>query len=253
MITIKSAEEIRKLRRGGKILAAVLRRLAAATRKGTSAEDLDCLAEKLLAKAGADSAFKGYRPNAAGRPFPANLCVSVNAVVVHGIPKKEIIFRSGDIVSLDLGVRFEGLFTDAAVTVAVGKIAKEERELIDISRQALYEGIKYAKVGRSLGDIGFAIQRCVEKHGLRLIQGLGGHGVGYSLHEDPFVANEGSPGSGPRLQEGMVLAIEPMVTAGSGRILMRPDGSFVTKDGYAAAHFEHTVAIAKKGPVILTS
>ncbi|MBI1975293.1 MAG: type I methionyl aminopeptidase [Parcubacteria group bacterium] len=252
MITVKSREEIQKLRKGGKILSSVLKQLAKACRPGVSAKELDILAEKLMRKAGATPAFLGYRPNAAARPFPASICVSVNAIVVHGIPLHEIILNEGDLVTIDLGVAFQKLFTDAAVTVGIGKVDRKARELMRVTKGALEEAMKYAKPGNALGDIGYSIQEYVAGRGFSIVQGLGGHGVGYSLHEDPFVANVGIRGSGPRLKEGMVLAIEPMVTTGSGEILMRQDGSFVTKDGAPAAHFEHTVAITKKRQIVLT-
>lgn len=252
MITIKSPEEIKRLRQGGKILASVLKRVAKMCRPGISSEELDRMAGTLLERAGAKPAFRGYQPNASGRPFPANLCVSVNSVVVHGIPGREMIFKDGDVVSLDIGVIFRGLFTDAAASVGIGKISSQSKALIRVTKGALEESLRAAKSGKTLGDIGFRIQQYVTKAGFSLIQGLGGHGVGYSLHEDPFVANVGIADTGPRLKEGMVLAIEPMVTTGSGEILQRQDGSFVTKDGAPAAHFEHSVAITKRGPLILT-
>jgi len=251
IIRKKTSADIQLLRSGGKILSETLRLVAKNVRPGITLAELDRIAERFLRDNRASPAFKGYSPGRGARPFPATLCTSVNFSVVHGIPRNQPL-SEGDIISLDLGVRFKDLYTDGALTVGVGKITKEAERLIKVTREALYRGIRQAKIGNKTGDIGFAIQSWVEKNGFSVIRELVGHGVGYDVHEAPYVPNFGPKSSGIMLEAGMVIAIEPMVSAGTGEVEMLPDGSFITKDRSLAAHFEHTVAITKRGPLILT-
>jgi methionyl aminopeptidase len=247
----KSKEEIKILKEGGRIVAEILSILKTHIRPGVIPKELDKIAEDLIKKFGAFPAFKGYSPQPTLEPFPATICISKNWVVVHGIPDKTPLKR-GDIVSIDLGILYKGLYTDAAITVGVGKLEPRHKKLIKITKEALFYGIQKAKPGNTIGDIGYAIQNLVEKNGFSVIKELVGHGVGYFIHESPPVPNFGSPKSGITLEEGMVIAIEPMVCEGGGEIEMLSDGSFITKDRSFAAHFEHTVAITKRGPLILT-
>jgi len=191
-------------------------------------------------------AFKGYRG------FPASICVSVNEQIVHGIPGKRRL-KEGDIVSLDLGVKLDGFFGDAAITVPVGKIDPESQKLLRVTKEALYKGIEQAQLGRRLSDISHAIQSWVEKHGFSVVRDFVGHGIGKNLHEEPQIPNFGRPNFGPRLKEGMVLALEPMVNTGSHEVKILDDGwTAVTADGSRSAHFEHSIAVTKDGPLILS-
>ncbi len=265
MIIIKAPEEIKLMRRGGKILAGVLVAVAKAVKPGVSTKELDQLAEKLIYEAGAAPAFKNYRG------FPTSLCTSINEEVVHGLPTDERILKEGDIVGLDLGLIYPpelcfscplshsncggtaGLFTDMAVTVAVGEVSAEAKKLIEVTKKSLAVGLAQVKAGNYLGDIGFAIQQYVEAEGFSVVKDLVGHGVGKDLHEDPEIPNYGRSKSGPQLKEGMTLAIEPMVVAGDHRIKLAKDGfAYITADQSLAAHFEHTVAVTKRGVEILT-
>lgn len=250
-ITKKTPAEIRALAEGGKILAAVLRKVSKKAKPGVTLKQLDEIASEMLDKKAVESSFRGYTPQSNLRPFPAVICTSLNWTVVHGIPGENIL-KQGDLLSLDLGVRYKNLFTDSAITVGIGTIPPKFNKLLNVTRRALDAGIKAAKLGNTTGDIGFAIQQVVQRAGFAIIRELVGHGVGYAVHEPPFVPNFGSPKSGIKLAPGMVIAIEPMVTTGSGEIEMSSDGSFITKDRAPAAHFEHTVAITKRGPIILT-
>lgn len=251
VITRKTPSEIQMLREGGKILASVLARLKKHAKTGVTPAEIDRIARRLLKEKGAEPSFKGYAPKSGSRPFPGAVCVSVNWTIVHGIPAKRP-FAPGDIVSLDLGVRYKGLFTDAAVTFGIGALSGSSSKLIRAAEKALAAGIKKARPGNTTGDIGDAIYRTARRCGFSVIKELVGHGVGYAVHEPPYVPNFGSPKTGIMLAPGMVIAIEPMVTSGSGEAEMSSDGSFVTKDRAPAAHFEHTVAITKRGPIILT-
>ena len=252
MVTFKTPEEIAVMAEGGAILARVLKRLEAETKPGAITIDLDTMARKLIVDAGAKPAFLHYRPAGARKAYPYTLCVSVNDVVVHGQPSTYKI-REGDVVSLDLGLKYHGLYLDAAITVAVGDVDKQGKKLIEVTRDALAAGVKAAKPGNTLGDIGYAIQKTIEKNKFSVVDGLTGHGIGQALHEDPTVFNFGRKGHGEKLQAGMVLAIEPMVAIGSGAIRQLLDESYGTADGERAAHFEHTVAITEKGPRVLTA
>ncbi len=246
MIPLKTAEEIQIMREANRIVGEVLKELKRIIRPGINTSLLDRKAEEGIRKRGAIPAFKGYRG------YPAVLCVSVNEEVVHGIPGRRIL-REGDIVSLDLGVKYRGFYGDAAVTLPVGKISEKARKLLQTTRNALYQAIEKAIVGNYLGDISWAIQSYVEKEGFQVVRDFVGHGIGENLHEEPQIPNFGNPGTGPRLEEGMVLAIEPMVNEGTWEVKILEDGwTAVTLDGSLSAHFEHTVAVTRDGPYILS-
>lgn len=253
MTTIKSESEIQLMAEGGKILHQIIQRIAEEVKPGVTTADLDQLARKLVFSFGEQnppanikSSFLGYRG------YPAFICISINEEVVHGIPSEKII-REGDLVSLDFGIIYHGWHTDSAITVGVGKVSKEYKKLIAVTEEALRQGIKEAKVGQAVGDIGYAVQKEVEKNGFGVVRELVGHGIGRKLHEEPYVPNYGRKGEGEILREGMVIAIEPMVTAGSSEVVLGADGwTYRTKDQSGAAHFEHTIAVTKNGPEILT-
>lgn len=252
-IQLKTKEEIAILKEGGAIHSRILRALGQAVQPGVSAGEIDTLARALFEEAGATPAFLGYTPEGVSYPYPAAVCISVNDEVVHGIPHEDIIFQEGDIVSLDIGVKYKGLITDGAITVPCGSISPEAEKLINITREALMIGIKAAQLGNTVGDIGHAIETFVKPHGFGVIKILAGHGVGYSVHEDPYVPNYGEPGQGDRLVAGMVLAIEPMLTLGTDEVAVTEDEyTYVTYDGSLAAHFEHTIAITEEGTIVLT-
>ena len=246
MIICKSQAEIDKMRQASAIVADVLAELTAMVAPGVSTLELDREAERLVRAAGGEPAFKGYRG------YPSTLCAAVNEQVIHGIPSKRELLE-GDIVSLDMGVRKDGFFADSAVTVPVGRVSDEAQLLLRVTQEALGKGIEQARIGARVSDIGHAIQRHVEAHGFSVVREFVGHGIGASLHEEPQIANYGDPGRGPRLAEGMTLAIEPMVNVGKAAVKMLPDGwTAVTRDGSLSAHFEHTVAVTKDGPLVLT-
>jgi methionyl aminopeptidase len=251
MILLKSPEEIAIMRRACLIVAEILEKLAAAVRPGMTTEELDRMAEELTLKMGARPAFKGYQPGAV--PYPKTLCVSVNEEIVHGIPSDRKL-KPGDIVGLDFGVLFQGYYGDAARTVAVGKTGQNAERLMRVTREALYRAIEQCRVGKRIGDIGRAVQNYAESNGYSVVREFAGHGIGRSLHEDPQVANYFRPGMpNPRLAEGMVLAIEPMVNEGASELRILRDGwTAVTADGKLSAHFEHSVAITANGPDILS-
>jgi methionyl aminopeptidase len=252
MIYLKSSEEIEIMAEGGRRLAAVLRKLEAAVHAGMTTQEVDQMAYELITSTGDRPSFLNYRPEGATKPYPATICISLNDVVVHGTPSARGIIKEGDLVKLDLGLIHKGFHVDAARTVAVGKIPPEEKRLMEVTRRALAAGIKEAKPGNTLGDIGFAIQNTVQKAGFSVADGLTGHGIGKSLHEEPAVFNFGRRGKGENIEEGMVIAIEPMVNIGGGSIKQLSDDSYATRDGSLSAHFENTVAIMKKGPRVLT-
>lgn len=247
MIIIKSQAEIEKIRAAGKLAARVLRVVSESIAPGTTTTaDLDALASFLVKEGGGRAAFKGYMG------FPAHICTSINHQVVHGIPSNRVLMP-GDILSLDIGVELEGYYADTALTVPIGEVSPEARKLMEVTQQALYVGIEQARVGKRTGDIGAAIQRFAERHGYSVVRELVGHGVGKKIHEDPPVPNFGKPGTGVLLREGMTLAIEPMVNQGKPEVTSLSDKwTIVTEDGKLSAHFEHTVAITRKGPMILT-
>jgi methionyl aminopeptidase len=247
VIVCRSQAEIARMRTANQLVADVLAELAAEVAPGVSTADLDRLAERLVREGGAEPAFKGYRG------YPATLCASVNEEVVHGIPSKTRVLREGDIISLDMGVRIGGFYGDSAVTVPVGQVPGETAALLRVTSEALDRAIAEVRVGGRLSDIGHAVQEWVEAHGFSIVREFVGHGIGERLHEDPQIPNYGPPGRGPKLAEGMVLAIEPMVAMGRPETRVLADGwTAVTRDGSLAAHFEHTVAVTADGPLVLT-
>jgi methionyl aminopeptidase len=248
VIVCRSAAEIERMRRANQFVAGVLAELEAMVAPGVTTADLDRAAERLTREGGAEPAFKGYRG------YPATLCASVNEEVVHGIPSAGRALRPGDIVSLDMGVKLDGFYGDSAVTVPVGSVPPATQALLAATREALDLGIAQAQVGGRLSDIGHAIQACVEGHGFSIVREFVGHGIGERLHEEPQIPNYGTPGRGPKLTAGMVLAIEPMVAMGRPETRVLGDGwTAVTRDGSLAAHFEHTIALTAGGPLVLTA
>lgn len=248
MIVCKSAAELQQMRTANALVAEILADLASHVQPGVTTAELDRIAEKRVREAGAVPAFKGYRG------YPATLCASVNEEVVHGIPSDQRRLADGDVISLDMGVLLDGFYGDSAVTVGVGRISAQASDLLRVTEEALYRGIDAARIAGRLSDIGHAIQDWVEQHGFSVVREFVGHGIGTKLHEEPQIPNYGQAGRGPRLVEGMVLAIEPMVNAGRASVKVLPDGwTAVTRDGSLSAHFEHTVAITGDGPLILTT
>ena len=247
MIVRKSQGELEAMREGGRITAACLRMLSGSVRPGVTTRELDSLAEEFIHDHGGRPEFKGYQG------FPASICASPNAMIVHGIPGPYRL-KEGDIISLDVGVRYEGFVTDSATTVAVGEVPRETTRLLETTRRALEAATEQARPGNHLGDIGHAIQSLAESRGYGVVRDLVSHGVGRKMHEDPQIPNYGRPGTGPRLLSGMTFAIEPMITQGSYEIrLSEWDGwSIYTADGSLAAHFEHTIAVTDEGPWVLT-
>ena len=252
MIHLKNKQDIIILQEGGKRLAKVMKVLRRETKPGVSAAFLDELAYTMIKKYGGYPSFLNYQPDFSNRPFPNSLCVSLNDVIVHGIPRKDIILKPGDLVSLDLGMEYQGLFTDMAITVGLGKIKLEEKRLIETTQKALAVAIKVARPGKTLGDIGYAIENCATKNGFVVIRDLVGHGVGYAVHEDPPIFNYGEKAKGIKIETGLVIAIEPMITSGNGSIKEMSDNSFATLNGKKACHFEHTIAILKNKTIIIT-
>ena len=249
-IELKSPREIDALRASSELVVHVLRRVCKAAIPGVTTGELDELAEKLIRDGGAEPAFKGY-PNPSN-PFPASLCTSVNEEVVHGIPSARKLCE-GDIISLDVGVRLEGYFGDCAVTVPVGRVSDEAAELLETTRRSLEEGIQNAVSGGHLRDVSHAIQTYAEARGYSVVRQYTGHGIGRNLHEEPQIPNFGSPGWGPKLRPGMVLAIEPMLNVGSYDVREMDDRwTVVTGDGSLSAHFEHVIVIKDSGPEVLT-
>ncbi len=242
------------MREGGRRHAEILRALKEMLSPGVSTFILEEEALRLIKEGGDKPAFLGYQPEGARRPYPAALCISINEEIVHGIPNEvERLIKEGDLVSLDLGLIHNGLITDSAITVGVGAVDDEGRELLEIGERALMEGIKQAKPGNRVGDIGAAVSAVVKPTPYSLARDLAGHGVGYQVHEEPYIPNEGDVGKGEKLIAGMVIAIEPMVNAGGPGIRVLKDGyTIVTKDGSRSVHFEHTVAITPDGPLVLT-
>ena len=253
MVTIKTNEEIKILKEGGKISAYIMEEISQKALPGVSAFELNELAEKLIERYKAQSSFKNYRPRGSRYGYPFSLCVSLNDEVVHGLALKDKILKEGDIASFDLGIRYKGLYTDMAITVGVGKIGEKEQRLIGTTKRALEIAIETIKEGITLGDLGFALQRYVESQGFSVVKKLVGHGVGYKVHEEPEVPNYGEPGRGLTLKEGMVLALEPMVNEGTEEVVLSDDNwTWKTKDGSLSAHFEHTIVVTRNGAEILT-
>jgi methionyl aminopeptidase len=249
MIQLKSQREIEVMARGGRILAEAVTLMEKSVRPGISTQELDTIAEDFIrSHYGAVPSFKGLYN------FPASICTSINNEIVHGIPSRKRVLIEGDIVSVDIGVKFEGYHTDSATTVAVGEIADESRRLLATTREALEAGVNAARSGNHLGDIGAAVQSVVEKAGFSVVRDLVGHGIGSGFHEEPQVPNYGKPKRGLRIVPGLTIAIEPMVNVGKSGIRTMPDRwTVVTIDGSRSAHFEHTVAITENGPRILTT
>lgn len=256
MALIKTPEEIQTLQEGGRKLAEILAKVAEAARPGISTLDLDQLGEGLILASGGLPSFKGYRIKEARAPYPCSLCISVNDEVVHAIPRKDKFLQEGDIVGIDIGMQWpgkNGLYTDLAITIGLGKISKEAKRLLDVTREALNKGIKAIRPGARIGDVGNAIQKILERERLGIVRDLAGHGVGHEIHEEPLIPNFGRSGTGMEIQKGMVLALEPMAVLGSAKVVLDEDEwTFRTADGSLAAHFEHTVAVTENGAEILT-
>jgi len=251
MIVLKSREEIDRMRAASAVVAEVLAALREHVKPGVSTAELDAISEDLIGKRGAKSAFKGYVVQ--GRTFPATVCISINDEVVHGVPSKRRLLKDGDIVGLDFGVSIDGYFGDAAITVPVGTVTPEAKRLMDTTKAALEAGIEAVRPGNYIGDVSGAIQDVAESAGYSLVREFVGHGIGRKLHEDPQVPNYRTGTRGVRMQEGLVLAIEPMVNAGRPEVYVRDDGwTAATRDGRLSAHFEHSVAVTADGPYILT-
>ena len=246
MIVCRGPAEIEKLRRVNQLVATILAELRAMVAPGVTTQQIDEVAERRVLEAGAEPAFKGYHG------YPATVCVSVNEQVVHGIPSKRALVE-GDILSIDMGAKLDGFYGDSAVTVPVGQVSPEASNLLKVTEEALFHGIDRVKPGARVSDIGSAVQKHVEAHGFSVVREFVGHGIGTSLHEEPQIANYGPGGRGPRLAEGMVLAIEPMVNIGKPAVkVLSDEWTAVTRDGSLSAHFEHTVVVTRDGCEILT-
>lgn len=252
---ITNDTERENLIEAGKRLARVLEAVRAKVAPGVTAEELDDLAEPLIREGGDKPSFLGYKPEGARRAYPATLCVSINDEVVHGIPNESVkVLKEGDIVGLDLGLTHKGIIVDAAVTVPIGIVSEESRKLIRATSAALAAGIAKAVPGNRMGDISHAIQKEIEGAGFSVVKELGGHGVGDTVHDEPFIPNFGHVGTGPELVEGMVLALEPIASAGKAAVALAPDGyTYRTRDGSRSAHFEHTILLQKGGARIITT
>ena len=249
---LKTSQDIKIMREGGRILASAARGAVKLAKEGVTLAELDKLVEETIVTAGAKPAFLGYRPPWSDKSYPSSICASLNDVVVHGLPTERKL-KSGDVLKIDFGVFYKGFYTDSALTIVIGRSSDKIDKLIKATKKALELAIKECRYGKTLGDIGFVIGKEARRNGFLPINGLTGHGIGRNLHEKPDVLNDGQRGKGLKLEEGMVLAIEPMFSAGKPEIKELPDGGFATKDGSLTAHFEHTVAITKQGPVVLTN
>ena len=253
MIRYKTEEEIEILREGGKINDRILQEVARKVKPGVKASELNAYAEKLIDEAGVVAAFLGYTPKGVSVPYPASLCVSINEEVVHGIPREDKILKGGDIVTLDLGVTYKNLITDHAITVPVGTVDARGMKLIRATEEALRRGIEVLKLGGHIGDFGAEVMRVAEKYGFKIAEDLSGHGVGYNVHEEPFVPNAAKKREGPEIKEGLVIAVEPMLVEGGPEVKCLSDKyTYITRDKSRAAHFEHTIVFTKKGVEILT-
>lgn len=254
MVTIKSKKEIEQMRAACRITGLLYRELEKVIKPGMTTLELDHYAEKVIRQNGGVPAQKGYPSGVKGVPnFPATLCVSVNDEVIHGIPSAKTVLRDGDVVSIDCVVWKDGFHGDAARTFLVGNCSEEDKKLVEVTKQAFFEGIKQAKVGNRIGDISSTIGQFIESHGYSVVREFQGHGIGREMHEDPGIPNYGKPGRGLRLETGMTLAIEPMVIAGKRGILQLDDGwNIISEDGTNAAHYENTILITEKEPEVLT-
>lgn len=251
MIFLKTPQEIEIMRAANVIVAEVLAELRERARPGVTTGELDHVAHEMTLRRDAVPAFKGYE--VAGRVFPSSLCISINNEVIHGIPSQRRTLQEGDIVGLDFGVRYQGFYGDAAMTVAIGDVDAESERLMRATNEALWAGIEQVRAGNRLGQVSAAIQERAERDGFSVVRDFVGHGIGKRLHEEPQVPNYGKPDRGVRLREGMVLAIEPMVNAGGPEVFITQDGwTAVTKDGCRSAHFEHSVAVTPNGPYVLS-
>ncbi len=247
MIQIKSEEEINIMTEAGEVLSRIMQRLAQGIKAGISTKEINDFAEELMLMESVQPAFKNYRG------FPASVCTSINEEVVHGIPDPRRILKLGDIISIDVGIIFKDFFSDSAFTLSIGKPDSNKKKLIQVTKEALYKGIKQAKVNNHLSDISYAIQRCVESNGFSVVREFVGHGIGRKMHEEPEIPNFGQPQQGPILKKGMVLAIESMVNMGTWETEISDNGwTAVTADKKPSAHFEHTVVVSDNGPQILT-
>lgn len=248
MIEVKNDQELQKMREAGKVTAAVLKLMTELVKPGISTLELDQAAEKTIRSFGATPLFLGYYG------FPGSICASVNEEVVHGIPKKDRILKSGDIISIDTGARLDGFCSDAAITLGVGEVSDEAQRLMDVTKKSLYKAIGLVKPGIRLGDVQHAVETFAISQGMGVVRDYCGHGIGRNMHEEPSIPNFGKPGTGPLLEKGMTLAIEPMLTAGTYKVRELDDGwTVVTRDGSYAAHFEHTVAVTANGSEIFTA
>jgi len=247
MIRLKSAEEIARIKKAGQIASSTLRMLGEALRVGITTYELDGIARDYIVGQGAFPAFKDYKG------YPANICTSIDNVIVHGIPDKKTPVREGSVISIDVGIKLDGYFADSAYTFGIGRLKESTRRLMQVTREALYKGIDQARAGNRLGDVSSGIQQHAETNGYSVVRNFVGHGVGYDIHEDPEVPNFGEPNEGIRLEEGMVLAIEPMVNEGLCHARVKEDGwTVVTQDCSLSCHFEHTISIGKNSAAILT-
>lgn len=251
IMKLKTAEEIEILAEGGHLLVEIMKELVKMCQLGVAAAELDKFAESQIRKVGGEPSFKNFGP--IGKEFPAALCVSPNEMLVHGIPYDDLIFKEGDLIGMDLGMKYKSLYTDHAVTVPIGKVSDVAKKLLQVTKECLRLGIEAAQVGNHLGDIGYAVQSYAEGLGYGVVRKLTGHAVGYDVHEEPKVPNYGKAGQGEELKTGAVLAIEPMINIGGHNVKTADDGwGVVTADGSLAAHFEHTVAVTEAGPRVLT-
>jgi methionyl aminopeptidase len=248
VIVCRSASELERMREAGRLVGEVLAELMAHVAPGVTTADLDALAEKRITRAGAVPAFKGYHG------YPATICASINEEVIHGIPSGRRMLNEGDVLSIDVGASLNGYYGDSAITLPVGQVSEEAATLLRVTEESLHKAIECVRPGGRISDIGHAVQHHVEAYGFSVVREFVGHGIGQRMHEEPQVPNYGEPGRGPRLAEGMVLAIEPMVNAGKPAVKVLADGwTAVTRDGGLSAHFEHTVAVTADGPWILTA
>jgi methionyl aminopeptidase len=247
VIICRSAAELEKMREAGRLVGEVLTELTSLVAPGVTTAELDDRAERRIRAAGATPAFKGYHG------YPATICASINEEVIHGIPNGRRVLNEGDVISIDVGAQLDGYYGDSAVTLPVGQVSERAATLLRVTEESLYKAIEAVKPGGRISDIGHAVQRHVEAYGFSIVREFVGHGIGQRMHEEPQIPNYGEPGRGPRLAEGMVLAIEPMVNAGKPAVKVLADGwTAVTRDGSLSAHFEHTVAVTADGPRILT-
>jgi len=248
VIVCRSTAELQRMREAGRLVGEVLTELAALVAPGVTTADLDDVAEKRIRRAGATPAFKGYHG------YPATICASVNEEVIHGIPSGRRVLSEGDVISIDVGASLDGYYGDSAITLPVGQVSEEAATLLRVTEESLYKAIERVKVGGRVSDLGHAVQQHVEAYGFSVVREFVGHGIGQRMHEEPQVPNYGEAGRGPRLTEGMVLAIEPMVNVGTPAVKVLADGwTAVTRDSSLSAHFEHTVAVTADGPWILTA